>query len=305
MNNWLKPHLSKIGLGCVTFGREIDQSASFALMDHAVARGLTFWDTASAYGGGASESIVGAWLASRQPGADSVVIATKITKPYVASEIEARLDQSLQRLRMSAVDLFYLHIWTENAVDPEILAALDQIVRKGKARALGASNFTAAQLEKVLKVQAEHGWARMQAVQNNHNFCLREVDEPLITLCARQEVAIVTYSPLGAGFLTGKYRNEVPSGTRFAVKPAHQPLYFNDLGWSRLTELEAASARSGLGQIELALAWVMRQPAIDCVLVGGRSPAHLDQALAPRNLPVAELEIAFKGALMTDIRPSG
>jgi len=296
MANWIKPRLSKIGLGCVTFGREIDQAASFVMMDHAIAHGITFFDTASAYAAGASESTVGAWLASRRPPPESRTIATKITKPYVAGEIETRLDQSLLRLGLEQVELFYLHTWTDNAADPEILAALDRVVRKGKARALGVSNFTAEQLEKVLKIQAEHGWARMEAVQNNHNFALRAVDDNLKALRAREDVAIITYSPLGAGFLTGKYRKEVATGTRFDVIPGHQPLYFNDTGWSRLSELEGAAARGGISQVQLAYAWVLDQPEIDSVLVGGRSPAQLDQALAARALDPARVARAFSGA---------
>jgi len=295
MANWLKPRLSKIGLGCVTFGREIDQAASFVMMDHALAHGITFFDTASAYSAGASESTVGAWLASRRPRPESRTIATKITKPYVAGEIEARLDQSLLRLGLKQIELFYLHTWTDNAADPEILGALDRVVRSGKVRSLGVSNFTAEQLEKVLKIQAERGWARMEAVQNNHNFALRMVDENLKALCAREEVAIVAYSPLGAGFLSGKYRKEVPTGSRFDVIRGHQPLYFNDAGWARLGELEAAAARGGFNQVQLAYAWVLDQPEIDSVLVGGRDPAQLDQALAAHALDPAKVARAFSG----------
>jgi aryl-alcohol dehydrogenase-like predicted oxidoreductase len=266
------------------------------MMDHAVANGITFFDTASAYSAGGSEKVVGAWLAARQPASDSVVIATKITKPYVAAEIEARMDQSLERLGVKQVGLFYLHTWTDNAADPEILAALDRVVRSGKAKTIGVSNFTAEQLEKVLAIQKERGWARMQAIQNNQNYALRLVDDKLKALCTREDVAIVTYSPLGAGFLTGKYNNKVvPAGTRFDVIPGHQPLYFNDYGWARLAELEAASTRSGLSQVDLAYAWVLQQKEVDCVLVGGRNTSQIDGARAALRLDPAVVARAFAG----------
>ena len=280
MSDSLKPRLSKIGLGCVTFGREIDQAASFVMMDYALAHGITFFDTASAYAAGGSEKVVGAWLASRRPKPGAVVLSTKITKPYVAEQVEERVNQSLQRLGVESVDLFYLHSWDEEAANPGVLAALDRVVRSGKAKTIGVSNFNAEQLERVLKLQKANGWARMKAVQNNHNFAVRHVDAPLAALCEREDVAIVTYSPLGAGFLTGKHQGGVAPGSRFDLLPGHQPIYFNDLARGRLAQLEGVAAKSGRSQVQLALSWVLHQSWLGSCLVGGRTPAHLDQALA-------------------------
>lgn len=250
----------RVGLGCVTFGREIDEAASFALLDHAFARGVTHFDTASAYGGGASETILGKWLASRKP--LGITIATKILPPYDRIDITP----SLKRLGVEDLDLLYLHQWHETA--PQAAAALENL----PVKQLGASNFTVEQLRSFD--------APVRCIQNNHNLAVSDVTEALRGYCAAHGIAIVTYSPLGAGFLTGKHRNGVQAGSRFAIIPGHQQIYFHDAAYQRLARLEAAARRTGHSQAHLALAWALYQPGIDTVLIGGRTPAHLDQAFA-------------------------
>jgi len=250
----------QIGLGCVTFGREIDEAASFALLDHALERGVRHFDTAAAYGGGASETILGKWLASRKP--EGITVATKILPPYDCIDITP----SLKRLGVEQLDLLYLHQWHETAL--QLDSALDERVVKQ----LGASNFTLEQLQAV--------GPRFSFVQNNHNFAVSDVSDEFRAYCAVSGVSIVTYSPLGAGFLTGKHQNGVQTGSRFSIIPGHQQVYFHDSAYQRLAKLEAAAKLTGHSQAHLALAWALHQPGIDTVLIGGRSPAHLDQAFA-------------------------
>lgn len=254
----------QIGLGCVTFGREIDVAASFALLDHALARGVRHFDTAAAYGGGASEAILGKWLASRKP--QGITVATKILPP------DDRIDitPSLERLGVEQIDLLYLHQWHETTLQAG--PALDELVRSGLVKQLGASNFTLEQL------QAAGPCFRV--VQNNHNLAVSDVNDEFRAYCATSGVSIVTYSPLGAGFLTGKHQSGVQSGSRFEIIPGHQQVYFHDSAYQRLSKLEAVAKRTGHSQAHLALAWALHQPGIDTVLIGGRSPAHLDQAFA-------------------------
>ena len=126
--------VSRIGLGCVTFGREIDEAAAHVLLDHAYARGIIFFDTASAYSQGASESIIGRWIAARRPAAGSITVATKLLPPYDPERITEAVDASLQRLGLAVIDLFYLHSWDATAESPAALAALDAVVRAGKVR---------------------------------------------------------------------------------------------------------------------------------------------------------------------------
>lgn len=272
--------LGRIGLGCATFGREIDAGAAFDLMDHAVARGITHFDTAASYSGGGAEAIVGAWLASRCPAAGSMLVATKIKPPYTPDAIPRAIAASRQRLGGAPIDLLYLHQWDDGLGSPASLAALDAVVREGQVSALGASNLNATQLTAVLALQEQAGFARLQVLQNNHNFAVRDVDDAAVQACARAGVALVTYSPLGAGFLTGKHRHGVEPGSRFDVVPGHQKVYFNPLAWERLARLEAASQRTGLPLPIMALAWALNQPGPRTMLVGGRSPVQIDQALA-------------------------
>jgi len=284
-----KLRVSTIGLGCVTFGREIDEIAAHAMLDHALARGVTFFDTASAYSQGASESIIGRWLASRRPAAGTVTIATKFQPPYEPGRLNALVEESLRRLGLASIDLLYLHRWDATAESPAALAGLDALVRAGKVRALGASNFNLRQLETTLALQEEHGFERFSVVQNNHNLAVSDVSAEFREFCAARNIAIVTYSPLGAGFLTGKHRRGVQSGSRFDLVPGHQDVYFHGEAHRQLERLESVAARTGHSQAHLALAWALHQQGVASVLVGGRTPAHLDQALAAQAFDDPEL----------------
>lgn len=276
----LLPTLGPIGLGCVTFGREIDEPASFSLMDHAWQRGVRFFDTAAAYGDGASERIVGRWLRARRPASDAPLIATKLLPPYTAERLASGIDASRLRLGADTLDVLYLHRWDASIGDDAVLLALDRQVRDGGVRMLGFSNVTAAQLAPVLQRQSELGLTSFRVVQNNHNLAVRDVDDALRDLCRRHTIAIVTYSPLAAGFLTGKHHAGAAPGTRFAIIPGHQRVYFHDEAYRRLAHLQAVAARTDHAPTHLALAWALHQPEIAAVLVGGRTTAHLDQAFA-------------------------
>ena len=272
------PALTPICLGGSTFGRENSAAASFALMDYAQTRALTLIDTAATYTAGASEQIVGAWLASRRPKAGSLMIATKIYPPFTPTAIDIAVAASARRLGVEIIDLLYLHKWDPLAETPEALQALDGLLKAGRVRSLGVSNFTAAQLRKALDLQTALGLKPFRVLQNASNLAVREVDAPLRELGAAREVAIVTYSPLGAGFLTGKHRGGVEPGSRFDVAPGHQDVYFNPVCERRLARLAQVATRTGHSMPHLALAWALHHPGVSSVLVGGRATSHLDQA---------------------------
>lgn len=283
----------KLGLGSSTFGREIDQAAAFALLDHAVERGLTFLDTAALYSAGGAERIVGAWLASRRPAPGAVFLATKIYPPFTATAMEEAFAASLARLGVDSVDLLYLHKWDETAATAEAVQTLDAWVRTGRARAIGASNFTAEQLAATYRLQTSLGMVRFSFLQNNHNLAVREADDAVRAFCAAHGIQVVTYSPLGAGFLSGKHRDRVQPGSRFDVSPGHRDIYFTDLAWLRLDALERVARRLEVPQTLLAQAWVMHHAGIDRVIIGGRNPAHIEQALAALafDMPAAFAEL--------------
>jgi 1-deoxyxylulose-5-phosphate synthase len=268
---------ASIGLGCVTFGREIDEVDSFAMMDHAVAHSIKMFDTAAAYGSGASERIIGLWLAAKQP-SEPIVIATKILPPFEPDNIEASVDTSLERLGIDAIDILYLHRWDQSCETIESLSVLDNLIRKGKIKTLGASNFSASQLQKLLQMQLEHNFFPIRFVQNNHNLAVSDIDNAFRHICTENAIEIITYSPLGAGFLTGKYHEQIEYGSRFDLIPDHQKIYFQETSFRRLERLQSIALRTGYTPVYLALAWALHQD-VSTVLVGGRKPKHIDQAI--------------------------
>ena len=271
--------VSSIGMGCVTLGREIDRKVSFQVLDHALERGITLYDTAEAYAAGESESVLGEWMAARQV-RDRIVLATKVRGTLTRERVLTSAEASLTRLKTDRIDLLQLHSWDDETPLRETLEALAVLVEQGKVRHVGCSNWMAWHLCKGLLLAQEDGCARMQSVQPPYNLVQREIEPDVLPLCADQGIGVISYSPLAAGFLTGKYRRgrDVPQGTRFDVIPGHQRIYFTDHGYAVLERLEHVAAQSRRSMIQLALAWVLRRPGITSVLVGARHTAHLDQA---------------------------
>jgi len=279
-------HVSSIGLGCVTFGREIDEPKALEIMDHALARGINLFDTAAAYSERASEKIIGRWFKSRGT-RDRVILATKINKDMSRASLLASVDQSLHCLQTDRIDLFQLHHWPEaaNPLD-EVLESLDHVVRQGKVRYLGVSNTAAWQLCKALRRQDVKGWTRFESVQPPYNLVQREIEQEMLPLCADQQIGVISYSPLAAGFLSGKYRagGPIPAGTRFDVAPAHRDIYFKPENFALVERLRAASEKSGIPMTKLAMSWVLKQKGITTVLVGARNTDQVDQALRAESL---------------------
>ena len=295
--------LSFIGLGCVTFGREIDEDASAAILDDAVERGINWLDTAEAYGGGnartyrrdvlkvddvretsdimgSSEIIIGKWMKARGC-RDDVVICSKVSSGNRPENIARALRVSLERLQVDCVDIYELHSPDETVPIAESLAALDEEVSAGRIGTVGCSNFNAAQLREALDTSAREGYARFEVVQPPYNLADPGAQDELFPLCRREEVAITSYSPLAAGFLAGKYtpdRNDFPKGSRFDVIPGHADIYFNDRNFRNVERLRALADTRGLPMVRMAMAWAMGHPDITSVLVGARHAGHLDNA---------------------------
>jgi len=283
--------VSSIGMGCVTFGREIGPGTSFRVLDHALELGLTLFDTAEAYAAGASETVLGEWIAARGV-RERIVLATKVRGTLTRERVIGSAEESLERLRTDHIDLFQLHSWDDETPLEETMEGLDRLVRQGKVRHVGCSNWMAWQLCKSLLLSRDSGIVRMQSVQPPYNLVQREIERDMLPLCADQHIGVLSYSPLAAGFLTGKYRRggEVPKGTRFDVIPGHQRIYFTDHGFATLEGLETVSRESGRSMIQLSLAWALGRPGITSVLIGARSTDQVDQAfIAERDGLDAEL----------------
>lgn len=285
-----------LGLGTATFGREIDAPTSHRLLDHAYARGIRHLDTAVAYSGGAAERILGHWLRTKPEIRAGLTIATKLIPPFSAAAIGSTVGDSLGRLGLDRVDVLYLHRWDPTADQPEVRAALDGLVRRGLVGALGISNCPLDKLQTALADQQREGLTRFTWLQNNQNYAVREAPEAYRRYCATQGINVVTFSPMGAGFLTGKHATGVVPGSRFAVAPAHGDIYFNPTCQRRLAVLLAAASRHSLSAASLALAWALHRPLTRFVLIGGREASQIDQAFAasgPEYAPaLSELEQA-------------
>lgn len=271
--------VSAIGLGAVTFSREIDETTAFPIMDHALDRGINLIDTAEAYNKGGSETAVGVWL-KRSGKRDKVVLATKLIPPLTAERIPLAAEDSLRRLQTDVIDLYQIHAFDKNTPLDESLDALGKLVQAGKVRYLGCSNFAAWQLCKALWRADVHGWPRLESVQPNYNLAIRDIEAELLPLCADQQIGVISYSPLGAGFLTGKYSQSwtAPQGTRFDIMPDHWKIYENATSMQRMEKLRAKAQETGIAMVQLALAWVLGQPGITSTLIGCRTTAQVDQA---------------------------
>lgn len=221
----------------------------------------------------------------------AALLATRIPPPYEPATLREKIHASLQRPGLARVDVLYLYQWQESALRPDTLAALQGGVADGLVGALGVSNFNVDPLGRALALQAERGFAPFRYLQNIHNYAVSAFDAALCRFCAEAGVERVGYSPLGAGFLTGKYRDGVPAGTRFDLIPGHQAIYFTPTAQERLARLTAVAEQTGFTAGELALAWAARHPAVSLVLVGGRSVAQVSQgAVALAKVPPAALD---------------
>ena len=284
-NSGLK--VAPLALGGNVFGWTADEATSFRILDAFVDAGGTMIDTADVYSawvpghkGGESEEVIGRWL-KRDPGKRrQVVIATKVgfmagLKPET---IGPACDASLQRLGIEAIDLYYAHQDDEATPLAETLAGFDRLVRDGKVRALGASNYSAARLAEALDISEREGLARYEVLQPEYNLMSRDKYEgALQSLCVERNIGVLPYFGLASGFLTGKYRSEADFGK--SVRGGRMSAYLNDRGRSVLAALDEVAAETGATPAQVALAWLAAQPGIVAPIASATSVAQLEELL--------------------------
>jgi aryl-alcohol dehydrogenase-like predicted oxidoreductase len=266
--------MPRLGFGAVTLGREIGEAASYSLLDRAYDLGFRIFDTAESYGGGNSEILLGRWAHSRGI-RDTIEIHTKVSSDYSREGVRNSLHRSLERLQTEYVDAYYLHGVPAGLA--EAISTLAELRNSGLARRIGICNATIATAAEAHKI------ASLDLCQHVYNLAQPEQARELIPWCNAQDVSFVAYSPLGAGFLTGKYgaRGELaPKGTRFDIIPGHRDIYFRQECFDALERLTAVAARSGIPRHQLALAWVLQRTDIDVVLIGATRPEHLETAVS-------------------------
>lgn len=295
-----------LNLGGNVFGWTADEQASFAVLDAFAAEGGSFVDTADAYSqwvpgheGGESEEVLGRWMASRQNRPD-VVVATKVGKHAdllgtSRPVVRAAIDASLKRLGTDHVDLYYAHADDPETPLEETVAALGEVVAEGKARYVGASNFTADRLAEALRIADELGVARFVALQPHYNLVHRdEYEGPLQELAVREGIGVLPYSSLASGFLTGKYRDGAPAVDSPRAGGASR--YLDDRGRRVLAVLDEVAAAHGTSVTAVALAWLRVQPGVAAPIASARTVDQLPDLLAGARLELADDELGALAA---------
>jgi aryl-alcohol dehydrogenase (NADP+) len=297
--------VSPLCIGSMTFGLQCDEAQSRAILDAAVAGGINLVDTADVYplGGdyghvGVTEAIVGRWLKDR-PRGDIVLISKcgKQSSPDPADEgmsrrhILASVDRSLRRLGVDYIDLYKIHRDYPATPLDEMLEAFDSLVKAGKIRHFGLSNFLAYRVARALGRSEALGLARPQAVQNRYSLLFRQFERDLFPLCQEDRIGLMTYNPLAGGLLTGKHdRNAPPDpGTRFTLGTAaedYQQRYWKEREFDTVDALRAVAAEAGRSMAETAIAWVLANPAVTSVMLGASRPGQLDDAFAAAAAPL-------------------
>jgi aryl-alcohol dehydrogenase-like predicted oxidoreductase len=293
--------VSRLCLGTMTFGLQCDEPTSVAILDRAAAGGITFLDTSDVYplGGGLdtvgrTEEILGRWLAGRR---HEFIVATKcngamsarrwdrgLSRKHILDAIEG----SLRRLRTDYVDLYQCHAPDDETPIDETLRAFDDLVRAGKVRYIGTSNFVTWKIARAMGRSEVLGVARFDSAQPRYNLLFRQIERDLLPMCREEGVGVIPYNPLAGGLLSGKHRKDggPTAGTRFTLANAarrYQDRYWHDREFATVEALRPLAAEAGLSLARVAVGWVLAHPAVTAPIIGASRPEQLDDVL-----PVAE-----------------
>lgn len=295
--------VSELCLGTMLFGDHTDEATAHRMLDRFVAAGGTFIDTADVYGAGASEEIVGRWLARRSR--DDLVIATKAYgdmgpgpndggagRKHLISAVEA----SLRRLGTDYLDLYQIHVFDDATPIEETLSTLDGLIRAGKVRFLGASNYAGWQLQKSIDLARRSGWEPFACLQPLYNLLDREAEWDLLPVCQAEGIGVIPWSPLRGGWLTGRYRRGMaapPQGSRVDADPdaggwpEAWATYANEQTWDIIDALVDVAEQTGRSPAQVALRWLMQRPGVTAPIIGARTLEQLEDNLAAAGEPLA------------------
>ena len=304
--------VSRLCLGCMSYGTPtwrpwvLDEQASRPFFERAVEHGITFFDTADMYSLGVSEEVTGRALKALTR-REQVVIATKVYWPMGPGRNDRGLsrkhlleaiDASLRRLGTDYVDLYQIHRWDYSTPLDEMLRALDDIVRAGKARYIGASSMFAFQFAKALALADHRGWTRFVSMQNHYNLVYREEEREMIPLCLEEGVGIIPWSPLARGLLAGNRRQaatRIPDADTPRAKTdtfAHE-LYTHDGDFEIAERCAQVATRRGVPPAQVALAWLLQKPGVTAPIVGATKPEQLDQAVGALSVKLEPDDVRY------------
>jgi aryl-alcohol dehydrogenase-like predicted oxidoreductase len=295
--------VSELCLGTMSFGGQTDEPTAHRMLDRFVEAGGTFIDTADVYGSGASEEIIGRWL--ERQSRDSLVIATKgygdmgpgpndggAGRKHLLSAVEA----SLRRLGTDYIDLYQVHVFDDATPIDETLSTLDGLIRSGKVRFVGASNYTGWQLQKSIDLARQYGWEPFVCLQPLYNMLDREAEWDLVPVCQNEGVGIIPWSPLRGGWLSGRYRRgmaEPPAESRVSAAggggwPEAWETYANDRTWNVIDALVDVAEKTGRSPSQVALRWLMQRPAVTAPIIGARTLEQFEDNLAAAGDPLVD-----------------
>ena len=297
--------VSEIAFGVQTFGWCADEQTAHTILDRFVEAGGNLLDTANIYNEGKAEQILGNWLQARQ-NREALVIATKVFFPtgtgpndtgLTRKHIFQQIEQSLKRLHTDYVDLYQLHCFDESTPLEETLGALDDLVHTGKVRYIGASNFTASQIEKALMLSRSNGWNAFMSLQPEYSLIVRSTEWELLPLCRQEGLGVLPWSPLAGGWLTGKYRKDQPPPPdsragrqdRWDDQPEQRA---SELTWQVIETLIAIGQARGKTPAQVALNWLLQQPGVTSPIIGARTLAQLEDNLGSTGWTLNPEEIA-------------
>jgi len=299
--------VSRLCLGMMSYGAKtwrewvLEEEEGKPFVRRALEAGINFFDTADVYSTGESERITGTLLKDFGVRREDVIVATKVNgqmsdnindRGLSRKHILDSIDKSLQRLQMDYVDLYQIHRWDYETPIEETLEALNDIVRAGKARYIGASSMFAWQFAKALHTSEKHGWTKFISMQNHYNLVYREEEREMIPLCIDQGIGLIPWSPLARGFFAGdRKRGGGGETVRSNTDPFGNSLYFREEDFT-VAECVAEVARErGVSSSQVALAWVLSKPYVDSPIIGATKIDHLDQAIAALEIKLSEEEI--------------
>ncbi len=296
--------VSDLCLGTMQFGWTADEATSFQILDRAFELGFNFVDTADIYSrwadgnpGGVSEEVIGKWLDRGSVPREDVILATKMrgvmgegpnAEGLSRDRIFKCIDASLRRLRTDYVDLYQLHWPDEETPLDETMEALNDLVRSGKVRYIGCSNYPAWLTMKAMWISDTRGFARFETTQPHYNLLQRDgVERELTATCEDQGIGILAWSPLAGGFLTGKYRKDDPLPESSRAEGI-QKRYWNDRSWSTLEVMDAVSKETGAPLPQIALSWLLTRPAMTAAIIGANTVQQLEQIAPASDLELPE-----------------
>ena len=301
--------VSELCMGTMTFGSNfynigaVGQMAAGEMVARAIESGVNFFDTANVYSYGESEEILGRAIKSLGAARESLVIATKVRGAMSEGSIAGTHDvnnvglsrkhimeaceASLKRLGTDYIDLYQVHGWDALTPIEETLRALDDLVRQGKVRYLGCSNWTARHLSKALVLAGERGWERFVSLQAYYSLVGRDLEHELLPLCVEEGLGVLPWSPLSGGFLTGKYRRDDPTPEGARRSSFQFPPIDEARGFDAVDALEEVARERGVSIAQTALAWLLARPAISSVIIGANKMSQLED-----NLKAAELRLS-------------